>query len=106
MVHETLRGDGTSMQHFWKMFLPQNLYQVRRRRGNSYSQTIVVKMVKSEDALVTLFCIPYEIFLIIPFCKDEKLLSTNVAASTFLTRNSPETIKHLGEFMAESKLFQ
>lgn len=106
MVHETLRGDGTSMQHFWKLFLPQNLYQVRRRRGNSYSQTIVVKMVKSEDALVTFFCIPCERFLIIPLCKDEKLLSTNVATFTFLTRNSPENIKHLGELMTESKLLQ
>ena len=42
---------------------------------------------------MTVFYLSYEILLIIPFDKDEMLLSRNVAASTFLTRNSPETIK-------------
>ena len=39
------------------------------------------------------FYLSYEILLIIPFGKVETLLSRNVAASTFLTRNSPETNK-------------
>lgn len=46
--------------------------------------------VKWDDANMTAFCLLHETFLIIPFGKNEKLLSTKVAAFTLFTRNPPK----------------